>query len=147
MPVSSVARQKNELVTVSPDTPIQDVADLMRRESVGSIIVVRGDEPAGIVTDRDIALDVVGEGRDFADMTARDVMARDPVTVDASEGIFEACRLMRERSIRRLPVMEDDELVGIVTLDDLIVLLDDEMSDLSEVIRAESPPWETPETA
>lgn len=143
MPVSSVARQKNELVTVSPDTPVQDVADLMRRESVGSIIVVRGNEPAGIVTDRDIALDIVAEGQDFTDLTARDVMAHDPVTVDASEGIFEACRLMRERSIRRLPVIEDGELVGIVTLDDLIVLLDDEMSDLSEVIRDESPPWET----
>jgi CBS domain-containing protein len=142
MPVSSVARQQSELVTVSPDAPVQEVADLMHREGVGSIIVVRENEPVGIVTDRDLALDIIPEGRDFAGMTARDVMARDPVTVNANEGVLEACRLMRERSIRRLPVVEDGELVGIVTLDDLIVLLDDEMSDLSEVIRAESPPWE-----
>lgn len=141
MPVSSIARQQNELVTVRPDTPLQDAAELLRRENVGSAIVERDGEPVGILTDRDLALDVIADGMDFSDMTARDVMSRDPVTVDTEKGIFDACRLMRERSVRRLPVVDDDELVGIVTLDDLVVLIDDEMSDLSEVIRAESPPW------
>lgn len=141
MPVRSISRQQNELVTVNPDTPLQDAAELLRRENVGSAVVERDGEPVGILTDRDLALDVIADGMDFGDMTARDVMSRDPATVDADEGIFEACRLMRERSVRRLPVVDGDELVGIVTLDDLVVLIDDEMSDLSDVIRAESPPW------
>lgn len=142
MPVKTIARQQNELVTVHPDTPLQEAAELLRREKVGSAVVERDGEPVGILTDRDLALDVIADGMDFSDMTARDVMSRDPVTVDANEGIFEACRLMRERSVRRLPVVDGDQLVGIVTLDDLVVLIDDEMSDLSEVIRAESPPWD-----
>lgn len=142
MPVRTVARQRNELVTASPDTPVQEVADLMRRESVGSVIVEREDEPVGIVTDRDIAIEIVAAGAEFSETTARDVMARDPITVDADDGIFEVCQLMRQRAVRRLPVVDEGKLVGIVTLDDLLVLLDDEMSDLSEVIRSESPSWE-----
>ena len=129
-------------MTATPDTPVQEVADLMARHSVGSVVVEREDEPVGIVTDRDIALEIVAEGRTFSELTARDVMTREPITADADEGIFEVCRLMRERGIRRLPVVDDGRLVGIVTLDDLLVLLDDEMSDLSEVIRDESPSWE-----
>lgn len=115
----------------------------MGRHSVGSVVVERNDEPVGIVTDRDLALEIIADGADFTDMTARDVMARDPTTVDADDGIFEVCRLMRKQGIRRLPVVDDGKLTGIVTLDDLMVLLDDEMSDLSEVIRSESPSWES----
>lgn len=143
MPVRTVARQRSELVTASPDTPVRELAESMRRQGVGSVVIEREEEPVGIVTDRDLAVEIIAEGKDTTELTARDVMARDPITADADEGIFEVCQLMRERSIRRLPVVDDGKLVGIITLDDLMVLLDDEMGDLSDVIRTESPSWES----
>lgn len=143
MPVRTVARQRSELVTASPDTPVRELAESMRRQGVGSVVIEREEEPVGIVTDRDLAVEIIAEGKDTTETTARDVMGRDPITADADEGIFEVCQLMRERSIRRLPVVDDGKLVGIITLDDLMVLLDDEMGDLSDVIRTESPSWES----
>lgn len=141
MPVQTIARDRNELVTVSPDDPIQEIAEIMRDRSVGSVIVERNNEPIGIVTDRDLSMKILAEGTDPSSMTARDVMTPDPVTADADDGVFELCQKMRENSIRRMPVVENGKLTGIVTLDDLFVLLEGEMNELSEVILSESPPY------
>lgn len=141
MPVETIARDRTELVTVSPDDSIGDVAAIMRDEMVGSAIVERDSEPVGILTDRDLTIEVLAEGKDPSGMTARDVMTPDPATADVDDGVFELCELMREQGVRRMPVVDDGKLVGIVTLDDLIVLLEGEMNDLSEVILSESPPY------
>lgn len=143
MPVESIARDRTELVTVSPDDSVREVAEIMRDESVGSAIVERDAEPVGIVTDRDLSMEVLAAGMDPATTTARDVMTADPVTADVDDGVFELCELMREHGIRRVPVVDDGKLAGIVTLDDLVVLLEGEMNDLSEVILSESPPYRT----
>lgn len=143
MPVETIARDRTELVTVSPDDSVRDVAETMRNETVGSAIVERGSEPVGIVTDRNLAMNVIADGEDPSTMTARDVMTPDPDTADVDDGVFERCEMMRERGVRRMPVVEDGKLAGIVTLDDRIVLLETEMNDLSAVIRSESPPYRT----
>lgn len=98
--------------------------------------------PRGSITDRDVAMAFSG-GADLEALTADEIMNRDPYTAAADDGVFELCAKMAEHGVRRMPVVEDDELTGIVTFDDLVILLDDEMSNLSEVVRSESPPFQS----
>jgi len=143
MTLESLARDREELVTAGPGTTAADLADLMKAHRVGSIVVEEGDRPIGIVTDRDLALAVVGGRRSATETTARDLMTGDLVTADISDGVFEVCQKMSEHGVRRMPVMDEGRLVGILTLDDLVILLEDEMGQLSSVIQAESPPHQS----
>jgi len=128
-------------VTAAPDTPVSDVAKTMRDENVGSVVVVDGEEPVGLVTDRDVAVRIAADRLDAGEMDAEAVMTEDPVTVDVETGIFELSERMCEADVRRMPVLEDGALVGIVTMDDLHVLLVGELDNLTDVIRSESPPY------
>ncbi|MGB9958020.1 CBS domain-containing protein [Haloferax prahovense] len=141
MTVRDIARPRDELVTAREDTPIRELAKLMGDRKVGSIVVANGDDIRGIVTDRDIALKCVAAGGDMSGMTAKDVMTGEPFTVDADVGVFDLFRQMREHGVRRAPITDGGRLTGIVTMDDLLVLLQDEMHELTEIIRAESPPY------
>lgn len=138
MPVSDLAR--NEPVTAAPDEPLQQLASTMRDERIGSVIVEQDGEPVGIVTDRDIAVRAVADGG--ADgRTASDVMTEEPCCVDGDTGLLELTQEMCDNAVRRIPVMEDGELSGIITFDDVERLLTDEHQNLSEVIAANSPAY------
>ncbi|WP_435363325.1 CBS domain-containing protein [Haloarchaeobius sp. DYHT-AS-18] len=141
MPTLDIARQKDAVVTATADTPVGDLAKTMKNKAVGSVVIHQNEEPIGIVTDRDIALKVVAEGKDPKTTTANDVMEKNIASVDASIGVRELCAEMKEHSVRRMPVTENGKIAGFVTLDDLVVLIDQEMNDLSEVIKSESPPY------
>lgn len=142
MPVKDICRPKEELVSASEDTSVRDLCQLMGERKVGCIVIEADDEPEGIVTDRDIAM-AFGEADPLAEWTAGDIMNRDPYTAESDDAVFELCAKMAEHGVRRFPVVEDDELTGIVTLDDLVIHFEDELHNLSEVIRAESPAYET----
>lgn len=138
MPIAEIARTNT--VTVQPTASVDRIVEKLERNGVGSVVVVEDDAPVGIVTDRDLALQAAGDDSDAA--TAADLMTEDPFTVESRAGIFETVREMHEAGVRRVPVVDaDDELVGIVTLDDLVVLLTSELGELSGVIDAESPPY------
>ena len=139
MTVADLMRE--EVVTTSPETPVNEVATAMRDENVGSIIVVENDVPVGLVTDRDIAVRIAADQLDPTAMPAENMMTGDPVTVEVDTGVFELCNRMREEGVRRMPVVDDGELAGIITLDDLTVLLTGELGNLAGVIEAESPPY------
>ena len=121
-----MARRVEEVMTVAPMTvqaraPVVDAARIMREADVGAVIVLEEGAVAGIVTDRDIAVRAVGEGRDPAQTTIGEICSHDLATVESSQPVEEAVRLMRERSLRRLPVVEQGRPVGIVSLGDLAV--------------------------
>jgi len=139
MPVSDIARM--DPIAATPDATIAEVASLMRDEQVGSIVVEEDGRPVGIVTDRDVAVKIVAEGKSPKDMHAKDVMTADPVTIQHDAGVFELTEVMYDNEVRRIPVVDGEELVGIVTLDDLDRLLSDEQKNLAGVIEAESPPY------
>lgn len=139
MTLDSIARPVEQLVTAAPDSPVREVARYMQEQAVGSVVVIDEDEPVGIVTDRDLALDVVNRNMDFA-TPVREVMSRDLVTIDASAGVADACTKMKRNKVRRLPVVDDGALVGFLSVDDLIPLLQEELECLAEVIRYECPP-------
>jgi CBS domain-containing protein len=106
--------------TVEPSTPVAEVARVMKREDVGSVPVVESDRLMGTVTDRDIALRVVAEGKDPESTTVSDVASTDLVTIDPQQSLDEALRLMAQHQVRRLPVVEEDgRLVGIVAQADV----------------------------
>lgn len=139
MTVRDIAR--TDIATIEPDADAREAADVLAERDVGSVVVVEDDTPVGIVTDRDLALRVVTEDVAPADVTVEDAMTGDPVTVDADTGIYELFEQIADASVRRMPVVEDDELLGIVTVDDLVRLLGDELESLGSVIEAESPPY------
>jgi len=113
--------------TVDPSTPVAEAARAMKDEDVGSVPIVDGDTLVGILTDRDIALRVVAEGRDPQGTSAGEVASRDLVTVDPQQGLDEALRLMARHQVRRLPVCEEDgRLVGIVAQADVALAVGDQ---------------------
>jgi CBS domain-containing protein len=132
---------RTEVVVAPPELPVTDVARELRDQDVGSAVVVEDDHPIGMVTDRDIAVRIAADNLDPEQMTARDVMTQDPVTVDADAGVMEVCSAMADAGVRRMPVLKANELAGIVTLDDLTRLLVDELDALTDVVEAESPPY------
>ncbi|HKJ58867.1 MAG TPA: CBS domain-containing protein [Halobacteriales archaeon] len=139
MTVADLARR--DPIAATRKASIAEVAALMRDEGVGSIVIEEDDRPVGIVTDRDITVAVTAEARDPHEVTAEDVMTENPITVDVDTGVTELVELMAEHGVRRMPVVDGDDLYGIITLDDLARLLVDEQQSLSAVIEAESPPY------
>ena len=108
---------------------------------MGSIVITEGGSPAGIVTDRDLALRVLSEESDPAELGAADVMSEDLCTIQRDAGFYEATSLMSGNAVRRFPVCEGDSLVGIITADDLSELIADEEQQLADVIRAQRPEY------
>ena len=105
--------------TVAGSTTIQEAARLMKSEDVGSLPIVEGDRLVGVVTDRDLAIRAIAEGKG-AETTVGDVASKDVVTIDPQQSLEEAARLMAEHQLRRLPVCEEDgRLVGILAQADL----------------------------
>lgn len=109
-------------VTVPPGCTLEEAARLLGSHKVGSLLVVDGGRLAGIVTDRDIAVRGIGEGR-AASSDVAGVMTPDPVTIQGSADIFDAFGVFKTTSSRRLPVLEDEELAGIISVDDLLIRL------------------------
>lgn len=109
-------------VTVPPRCTLEEAGHLMGSHGVGSLLVLDGDRLVGIVTDRDVAVRGVGEGKAPSDPVAK-VMTVDPVTIQGSEDVFEAFKVFRTATARRLPVLEDGELAGIISVDDLLISL------------------------
>ena len=106
------------VVTAAPERTVREIAELMRERNVGSVVLVGGDEPVGFVTDRDLALSVIADGRDFGDHVA-DHASSPVITAAPGMDVEEAGELMVRHGIRRLVVLDGGRLTGIVTLDDL----------------------------
>lgn len=103
-----------EPVSCGPDDPCAQAATLMKQEDCGSIPVVRDGKLVGIVTDRDIVVRAVAAGKDPKSTAVSEIMSADPVTISPDEDAAEAARMMADRQVRRLPVVEDGRLIGIV---------------------------------
>lgn len=110
-----------DVATVGPQTPVVDVARLMREKHVGDVLVVEDDHLSGVVTDRDLVVRVLAEGEQIGGKKAKDACSADVVSVSPDDEVDAAVRLMREHAVRRLPVVEDGHPVGVVSLGDLAI--------------------------
>ena len=118
---------------VSPSDTLQEAARQMREGDVGVLVVVDGGKVSGIVTDRDIVVRAVADGRDPSSATVGEVASDTVITVTPDQSASEAARVMREHDVRRLVVVQDSRPIGIVSIGDLAVALDDEsaLADIS----------------
>jgi CBS domain-containing protein len=118
-----------DVETIRPDTSVKEAAQRMRSMDVGALPVCDGRNLLGMVTDRDITIRITADGRDANNTPVQDAMTPDIDFVFEDADIQEAARIMRDRQIRRLPVLSrDKQLVGIVSLGDLAVASDDRTS-------------------
>ena len=131
----SLARFRRPVIVAEEGEHVVDVARHMRRARVGCVVVARMGYPVGIVTDRDIALRVVAEGRDPSATTVRDIVTYEPFVIEEESAIETAAARMREHGVRRLPVIDTQgHVVGMVTADDLMGLLGRELADVCSAI-------------
>ena len=139
---------REQVVTVSPDTPAVEVARIMGEKNVGSVVIVTGDNrPVGVITDRDLTIRVMAQEKNPGEVRAEDIQTRDVITFQDSMGIYEAIQKMTAEGIRRMPVVDDTgRLIGIVTMDDIIRMLGEEMAAIAKNIEKQSPslPKEAP---
>jgi len=106
---------------VTPDTSVVKVAQLMKKDDVGSIPICKENRLIGMITDRDIVLKVVAAGGNTNNISAKDIMNTDIISVSADQDVHEAANLMSKYQIRRLPVLETGKLVGILAIGDLAI--------------------------
>ncbi|MGZ5079066.1 MAG: CBS domain-containing protein [Usitatibacter sp.] len=131
---------RRPVIAAKSSATLADLARLMRQNHVGSVVIVDGEarSPVGIVTDRDIVVEVIAPGLDARTMTAGEIMTASPVSVSDDDDSLWALKTMRDRGIRRLPLVDKaGALVGILTLDDLMQHLGGALSDVVQLIGSE----------
>lgn len=140
MPISDICNTR--VVSVDKDASVLKVARLMRERHVGSVVVteeVRGKQiPAGIITDRDLVLEVLAAEADPNRLSAGDIVIHSVIVAEETDGVWETLHRMRTHGVRRLPVVDSDGvLTGIISADDLIELIAGEMKELGKMIAVE----------
>lgn len=126
---------KKPIVTISDDASLINAALAMKQNNIGDVIVIKNDKPVGILTDRDIVIKVAANDVAFADIKVSDVMSGQLLLLKAEQEVKEAINAMREKGVRRAPVIdEQNKLIGIATVDDLLILLAGELKELSDIV-------------
>ena len=134
MPVRDLIQRK--VVTIEPEDTVMLAAQRMKDKMVGSLVVLDGDRPAGIITDRDIAIRVVGAGKDPITTRVKEVMTKDPITIREDASFFELTKTFRDAAVRRLVVVDrEGKLLGLISIDDVLELLTTEFANLIAAIR------------
>lgn len=140
MPISEICNR--EVIIVQRETTVHEAAKLMRQHHVGSVVVVEERKgvrvPVGIVTDRDLVVEIMAPDLVQMVITVGDIMGAKLVTVQDDMGIYESIQYMRGEGVRRLPVVDSKGgLIGILALDDLLELLAEELLELSRLVKHE----------
>lgn len=131
-----------EVIVIGADESPREAARLMRNYHVGDLVVVREDpdgrRPIGIVTDRDITLELTAEDVETEKVTVGDIMSRDLLVIEEDEDLLDASRRMANRGVRRAPVVDRQQrLVGLLAVDDILEILAEQIGDLSRLVRRE----------
>jgi len=115
-----LADKPAEVFAVAPDAPVIEAIRTMALHSIGAVLVLEGRRLAGILSERDYARKIVLQGRSSADTPVSAIMTAQVITVDADAAIGACMRLMTEHRIRHLPVLEDGDVVGVISIGDLV---------------------------
>jgi CBS domain-containing protein len=140
--VADVMTQRPRAVT--PQTPLDEVAQVMESDDVGAVPLVEGDRLVGIVTDRDIVVRAIAKGKDPKGMPASEVSSRELVTVHPDDDLSDALELMARHQVRRLAVTDDERLVGVVSQADVALQAKDKKT--GEVVESISREPQGPRT-
>jgi CBS domain-containing protein len=139
MTVKRICVKSVDYATV--DETVWRAAERMHQRAVGMLVIVDAEQrPIGVLTDRDIVERVVAQQRDAGKTSVGDVMTPTPTTVHEDASIESAISMMRSHSVRRLPVVDDQrQLTGIVTLDDILSLLAEELTEVGRLLEKQTP--------
>jgi CBS domain-containing protein len=129
--MTTAEHYRRTVETIGAECSVNEVADAMQARAVGSLVVMREDKPVGIVTDRDLLVRVIAEEIDPGTTTAADVMSEPLHAASSRDRLERLVELMSVHAVRRIPIVDGDELVGIVSLDDVASELADELHDLA----------------
>ena len=131
-----LADKPAEVFAVAPEAPVVEAIRLMADKSIGAVLVLRGETLAGILSERDYARKVVLQGRSSADTPARAIMTAQVVTVGPDTPVTACMQLMTERRIRHLPVVEGGQVVGVISIGDLVkAVIADQQLELEQLQR------------
>jgi CBS domain-containing protein len=120
---------------IEPDRPVLEAIRMMADKYVGALLVMRGDELLGIISERDYARKVILNGRSSADTPVRDIMSSPVLTVGPGDSAHRCMRLMTEQRIRHLPVVEDSRVLGVLSIGDLVKAVIDEQAEQLEQLQ------------
>jgi CBS domain-containing protein len=123
-------------VTASPDTTLCEAAQLMARHAVGSLIITSGDTLVGIVTDRDLVLRALARNLP-TDTRVDDVMSMNVIALDAGADVRDALRAFSHHAVRRLPIVDHGKVTGLLSLDDVVVVLSNQLGDVTQGLAAQ----------
>lgn len=138
--MSIVSYCRRPACTVSPDDTLRDAVQRMEKEGVGFLVVARGSSPVGVLTDRDVTLHVAARGHAAGSTPVAEAMSRPALAVAEEASLEEAMAVLREGHVRRLVVVDAEErLAGVISVDDLVLLLAREIGGLGEVLVAQLP--------
>ncbi|MBS0430795.1 MAG: CBS domain-containing protein [Proteobacteria bacterium] len=129
--------RRPRLVVLKPNSPVLDAARAIEQNRIGAVVVQDKGRVVGIVTDRDLAVRALGRARDAATTPIADVMTPSPATLTPRDGVVDAIRVMQERNIRRIPLVRGERVVGMVTLDDLLLDEAAPLQELAAIVQAQ----------
>ena len=119
--VASILRNKGGAIwSISPDTSVYDAIAMMADKRIGSLLVMVGSQLVGIITERDYARKVILQGRSSRDTPVEDIMTRDVATVSPDHSVDDCMRIITQLRVRHLPVLCDNEVIGIISIGDLV---------------------------
>src|SRR4051812_48937552 len=121
VPISALLHHKGSTVwSVSPETTVFDAIKLMAEKNVGALLVLSGPKLAGVFTERDYARKIALQGKSSKETRVKEVFSRDVVTVAPDDSVDDCMRLMTEKRVRHLPVMQNDKVAGVISIGDLV---------------------------
>ena len=123
-----------KVVVANKDISVKEAARIMAKLRIGSLVILEDEKIIGIITESDIIRKIVATGNDSAGTLIEQVMTKDVVTVDAEKDLGDACQLMVDHEIKRLPVLQDGKLVGIITTTDIIAVEPKLIENLAKVM-------------
>jgi CBS domain-containing protein len=125
----------NAVYAIAPEAPVLDAIRQMAERRVGALVVMKGDRLAGIVSERDYARKVILQGRSSAQTAVADIMSDEPLTISPETDVFDCMRLCTERRVRHLPVVENERVVGVISIGDLVKAVIDAQAEQIEQLQ------------
>lgn len=122
------------IISVAPNNSVFDAIKLMADKSIGSLVVMDGDDLCGIITERDYARKVIVKGRSSQSTTVAEIMSTAVMTTSSAQSVNECMELMTEKRIRHLPVVEDNRVIGMISIGDLVqAIISDQQEEIEQL--------------
>lgn len=127
-------KKGRQVIAVAPDASVLDAIRVMAEKGIGAVVVMDGDRLAGILSERDYARKVIIKGRSSETTRVADIMTKEVLTTNGSQTVNQCMNTMTEHKVRHLPVVENDEVVGVISIGDLVqAIISDQQEEIQQL--------------